>query len=64
MKTENQMREILRKACKEAGSQKDFAIANKVSAQFICRILKGKRGVTQAIGRVLGYKKTEVWVKK
>lgn len=64
MKTDEQMLDILSDACNKAGSQRAFAKANKVSPSFINAVLKGKKKITPALGKVLGYKKVKNWVKK
>lgn len=64
MKTNEQMRQILRDACKKAGSQRAFAAANDVSAQFVGAVLNGDRSMTPELGKALGYEKTRFWIKK
>ncbi len=62
MKTEKQMRQLLRHACDKAGSQRAFAQANDVSPQYVGAILTGDKEMSSKIGEALGYKKVKGWV--
>ena len=57
-----QMRERLRRACKEAGGQKAWADANGVSAQYVCDCLKGRREIGESIARPLGMVPVTVYI--
>jgi hypothetical protein len=50
---------LLAKRCDEAGSQKAFAEANNISAQYVSDVLKQKREPGEAILRALGLQKVE-----
>jgi|HubBroStandDraft_4_1064222.scaffolds.fasta_scaffold122747_2 hypothetical protein len=64
MKTEEQMRQLLREACDKAGSQRAFALANGVSAQYVGAVLMGDKVMSEKIGKALGYQKDKGWVKR
>lgn len=51
------VRELLRGACKRAGTQKQFAIQHKLSASYINDVLKGKRMAGPSILKALKLKK-------
>lgn len=59
MKTEAQIKEILREACENAGSQKAFALKHEMSQGYVCDVLKGNRGLGESILNALGYKELE-----
>src|SRR5687767_5782214 len=50
---------LLAKRCEEAGSQRAFAEANKISAQYVNDVLKQKREPGDAILKALGLQKME-----
>jgi hypothetical protein len=52
---EANLRELLRKACKDVGSQQQWAEANGFSAPFVSDVLRGKRAITDRIASVLGF---------
>lgn len=58
----DKMREKLKAAVKKAGSQKQWADANGVSAQYVCDCLKGRREIGEGIARPLGYVPVTVYV--
>lgn len=51
---EKQVRKLLRDAVKEAGNQRAYAKQIGVSPQFLSDVLKGRRGISKAIGEALG----------
>lgn len=62
MVTENELRDILQKACEKAGSQKAWAGANDVSAGYVNDILQAKRGFGKSVLKALGYKELKQYV--
>lgn len=56
MKTAEEIRAGLAKACAAAGGRKAWAFKAGVSQAYICDILKGKREPGQAISVPLGYR--------
>lgn len=44
-----EMRNLLRSACKTAGSQLAWAKANDISPQFVSDVLKGYRGPSESM---------------
>jgi hypothetical protein len=55
---------LLAKRCEEAGSQKAFAEANGVSAQYVSDVLKQKREPGEAILKALGLYKVESYSRR
>jgi hypothetical protein len=55
--TEEQVREMLREACAEAGSQSSWARTHLFSAQYVTDILSGRRAPGNGVSRALGLKK-------
>lgn len=64
MLTPDDMREKLRAACAQAGSQKAWADANDVSAQYVCDALQGRREIGKSIAVALGYEPRTYYVKQ
>ena len=62
MLTADKIREKLRAAVKKAGSQKNWADANGVSAQYVCDCLKGRRDIGEGIAKPLGYQPVTVYL--
>lgn len=54
-KTEEQMRTLLWMRCVAAGGQCEWARQHKVSPQFVCDVVHGRRAVTETIADALGY---------
>jgi DNA-binding transcriptional regulator YdaS (Cro superfamily) len=52
--SEEQALERLRLAVKKAGGQKAWANQHGVSPQFVCDVLKGRRGLTDTICQAIG----------
>lgn len=57
--TEAQFLDVLRKACREAGSQSAWAKQNDLSPGFVCDVLTGRRAVTDTILKAVGYEAIE-----
>ena len=55
---------LLRKRCKEAGSQRAFATANKISPQYIADVLRRKREPGEMILNALGLEKVIIYREK
>ena len=49
--------DLLRRQCKEAGSQKAFADANGISAQYVTDVLHKRREPGEAVLSALGLRK-------
>lgn len=62
--TEDEVREMLRKACDEHGSQNKFAKKAGISAQYVGDFLKARRGPGAALLRVLGVVKVVSYERK
>lgn len=62
--TTEELRELLRKACKKAGSQRKWALENKLSPQYINDVLQGNRDPSDKIGKVFERKFVGSWVLK
>lgn len=62
MITIDKMRDKLRAAVKKAGGQKQWAVANGVSAQYVCDCLKGRRDIGEGIAKPMGYLPITVYV--
>lgn len=60
--TNDKLRNLLKKSCKEAGSQRKWAMENDFSAAYVGDVLKGNRDPGDKIGKALGYKKVNGWV--
>ena len=60
--TSDELRKILRAACKEAGSQRKWALDNNISPAYVNDVLNGVREPAEKIGKALGYKKMEHWI--
>lgn len=52
--TEADVRELLRKACEAAGSDRAWALEHKLSAQYVGDVKNGKRSIGPAILKALG----------
>jgi len=63
MASDEEMREILRRACGKAGGQTAWADQHGVKQQAVSFILSGERNVSVSIGIKLGYEKAVDWRK-
>lgn len=54
---ETSLRDILRDACAEAGSQQAWADQHELSTSYVTDVLRGRRGFGQAILDALGYER-------
>lgn len=61
---EQAMREVVRTAVRDAGSQREFARRVGVSVPFINDVLHGRRNVGPTISAYLGYCVTVEYVRK
>jgi len=52
---------LLRAACRGAGSQRIWAQANGLSRQYVTDILKGRRPVTDTVANALGYERVVMY---
>lgn len=67
MITDDELRKILRMAIKKSGNNiSQWARDNGFEAQRgnISEMAYGNRKISEAVGKALGYKKAENWVKK
>ena len=55
--TEEQVRGMLERQCKDAGGQKAWADLHNVTPQYVCDVLQGRRGVGVAIAEGLGLRR-------
>jgi len=55
--SEYDMRQLLFKACKQAGSQRAWAEANHLGQSFVSDVLAMKRPVSEEIAAALGYRR-------
>jgi len=55
MPTHDDMLEILRKACDEAGNQKKWALANDYHPSFVSDVLNGRRRMPERMLDALDY---------
>jgi hypothetical protein len=62
--TAEQLLDVLRSACREAGSQQDWAKANGFSPAFVSDVLNGRRGITESIADALDYEFVGAYRKK
>lgn len=53
----------LREMVKAAGTQKAVAKELRISQQFLCEVLSGKRDVSQSLAQKLGFKRVVGFVK-
>lgn len=60
--TEDQLRDVLRKACESAGSQSAWADRHGLSKSFVTEVLKGNRGFGDKALAALGYERRYVRV--
>lgn len=60
--TVEQFRELLRKKAEELGSQEKLALSLCVSAQFVCDVIKGRRGPSETLAEAMGYRRVVVFV--
>ena len=58
MNTE-QVRQLLKKACDAAGSQRQWALAHGLSAPYVNDVIKGNRSPGESIIKALGLRKEE-----
>ncbi len=63
MISKERMLNKLKTAVDEAGGQKAWALANGVSAQYVCDCLKRRRDIGISIALSLGYVPVSVYVK-
>lgn len=67
MITNDDLLKLLKKACKEAGTQRKWALTNGISPAYVNDVLHGNRDVGKVIVEALlgvGYEKKPMWVKK
>lgn len=64
MITDEELKKILKNACKKAGSQRKWAMDNKISPSHVNDTLRGNRKIGTKIGAALGYKKVKSWTIK
>lgn len=58
------MREVLQKACEEAGGQSAWATKAGVTQQHVPNVLAKKRDPSDEIYRALGYERQVTYIKK
>ena len=58
----DEMRRLLREACKAAGNQRAWAKANGVSDTYVSDCLAGRREPGDSIARALGYKPVTMYM--
>ena len=58
---ENEARELLRQACKKAGSASEWSRQNGVTKAFVSGVLSGLYPPTTAVMTPLGMKKKVLW---
>lgn len=63
MKSEEQIRDLLREECELAGSQKAWADANGLSEVHVSDILRARRQPGEKILAALGYRKVVGFVR-
>jgi hypothetical protein len=61
---ESDLRNLLRKACEDAGSQQKWAKVNGFSSPFVSDVLHGRRAITDRIANALGYESVETFKRK
>ena len=59
--TSNDVRDLLRQRCKDAGGRNKWAMANGPSEQYVCDVLAGRREPGPAIYVPLGLKSRRIW---
>lgn len=69
MITSDELRKILRAACKMAGSQAEWVRRNSkpdaiIQRSHVSEVLNGDKEPSAKIGKALGYKKVNGWIKK
>lgn len=57
-----ELRELLKKACAEAGGQKAWATRNSVSGAYVNDVLQGRREPGESITTALGYRRKVEYV--
>lgn len=60
--TEDELRDLLRKACNKAGSQSTWADTAGVSSVYVSDVLNQKRAPGDSILRALGYSRVVTYV--
>ena len=58
----DEMRRLLREACKAAGSQRAWAKAHRMSDAYVSDCLAGRRAPGDSIARALGYRPVTMYV--
>ena len=65
MITDKELLKILREACEKAGSQRKWAVDNGFSPAYVNDVLQGKRYISEAMAKKLGYEPNKKrWVLK
>lgn len=59
--TEEQVREMLDRQCKNAGGQKAWADLHNVTPQYVCDVLQCRRGIGLAIAEGLGLQRVTLY---
>lgn len=59
--TEAEVRAMLRRECDAAGGQSAWADLHNVTPQYVCDVLKGKRGVGKGIADALGLRRVSMF---
>lgn len=62
--TPDSMRALIRRACREAGSQKAWAKQHNINEAFLSQVLRGEREPSPAILDPLGMERVVVYRKK
>lgn len=55
------VRDALKAACKQRGSQKAFALDQGISEVVLSDMLRGKRTITPRIAKMVGYERVTVF---
>lgn len=61
--TADEVRERLRSACLQEGSQKAWAAKAGVTPQYVADVLSGRRDAGQSIAAALGLARRVIWTK-
>ncbi len=56
MITDKELVQILKEACKKAGSQRKWALDNKISPAHVNDVINDRKGMTEKVAKALGYK--------
>jgi hypothetical protein len=57
----DEIRQMLREECEEAGGMRAWARRHKISAPYVSRVLRGEKSPADAIAAVFGLKQIVVW---